>query len=298
MLALAAPAARLAGWAPLAGGLANTTCRLDLERGEPLVLRVYRRDPTACARELSLFGRLPAEVPLPPLRYAAPEHDPPFAVFALVPGQRLELALRDAPAAAPALGAVVGRALAAIHGVRLPALGFLDAALEVPEPFAGLRPPVAGYFAQLLGGRAGERLGEALLGRARDWISAELPRLDALDPSPRLCHSDFKPTNLLVDHGSDGWRLTAVLDWEFSFAFTPLGDVGQLLRHPTPPGFEQAFVTAYRAAGGELPPGWRTTVRLLDLLNLLGFLDGEPERPNVQRTCLALIQQTVAPDLA
>ena len=70
------------------------------------------------------------------------------------------------------------------------------------------------------------------------------------------------------------------------------------LRHPTPPGFERAFVTAYRAAGGELPPGWRTTVRLLDLLNLLGFLDGEPERPNVQRTCRALIQRTVAPDLA
>ena len=294
MLALAAPGARLVGSAPLAGGLANTTCRLDLELGPPLALRVYRREPAACARELALFERLPAEVPLAPLRHAEPGHDPPFAVFALVPGQRLELAFRDAPAAAAALGTVVGRALAAIHSVQLPALGFLDATLEVPEPFAGLRPPVEDYFAQLLTGRAGERLGEPLRAQTRAWIAAELPRLDTLDPSPRLCHSDFKPTNLLVDHGPRGWQLTAVLDWEFAFAFTPLGDVGQLLRHPTPPGFEQAFVASYRAAGGELPPGWRTTARLLDLLNLLGFLDGEVERPNVQRTCRSLVEATVA----
>ncbi|MEZ6184692.1 MAG: hypothetical protein R3F62_06735 [Planctomycetota bacterium] len=80
---------------------------------------------------------------------------------------------------------------------------------------------------------------------------------------------------------------------EFALAYTPLGDMGQLLRHPTPDGFEAGFVAGYREAGGSLPEGWRTTARLPDLANLLGFLDGELERPNVGRT---RIEETVRAD--
>ena len=69
-----------------------------------------------------------------------------------------------------------------------------------------------------------------------------------------------------------GWRVVAVLDWEYAFSSSPLYDVGNMLRFPRPPGFEEAFLAGFRDNGGELPPDWRRLSRALDLYSLADFL--------------------------
>src|SRR5215813_6923349 len=50
---------------PLAGGLANTNYRVTLAaRDEPVVLRLYTRDVSACAREAALARLVAESVPV------------------------------------------------------------------------------------------------------------------------------------------------------------------------------------------------------------------------------------------
>jgi aminoglycoside phosphotransferase (APT) family kinase protein len=116
-------------------------------------------------------------------------------------------------------------------------------------------------------GRA-SRLDALLAGRG-----GELPSLDGT-----LSHGDFKGSNILLRIDHVGIEVAALLDWEFAFAGHPLFDFAALLRFDEllPPGFEPAVVDGYRSGGGELPEGWRATVRLLDLTNMVGMLERAP----------------------
>lgn len=297
----ALPGARVLAVEPLGGGLCNTNCAVTVEheaQTRRVVLRLYQQDPRACGKEAAILARLAGRVPLPALLHAEahPADGPPFLVLEHVDGVRLVEALEQVPAAeAGALGRAVGAALAAIHAERLPSCGFLGPGLEVSEPLAGVRAGLEGFLAALLAGRPGERLGPERAA-VEAWAAARTPELEALEGDPRLVHADFKPTNLLVRRGPQGWRLAAVLDWEFAFAFTPPFDVGQMLRRDDllPPAYRAAFLAGYRDGGGTLPTGWERLIRLIDLVNLLCFLDGPDERPRVHADARALIARTLA----
>ena len=101
----------------------------------------------------------------------------------------------------------------------------------------------------------------------------------------RLVHSDFNPKNLVVAQDGAGWRVSAVLDWEFAFAGPPLTDVGNMLRFgdDLPDGFEDAFIESFAAGGGELPPDWRRIAEALDLVALLDLAARERDNPIVSR---------------
>ena len=86
-------------------------------------------------------------------------------------------------------------------------------------------------------------------------------------------------------------RVAAVLDWEFAFSGPPLLDIGGMLRHSEslPPDFEPDFIRGFSENGGQLPPEWKKTVRLLDLINLCQFLsmpDKSDWRVAVGRDCV------------
>lgn len=284
----------------LPGGLVNANVRVSLEDpGEDVVLRVYLRDGSAAAKEEALLARLAGTLPVPRVlgggldAGTAEEAPLRYLVTTWVPGVALTDVLQQGDAAAHArAGRQVGRALATLHATRYARTGFLDDALRVVEPFDGVRATVEAFVsAAVTGGLAGRRLGRTASARLLRYLEAHGPRLDALDGRYALLHADCKPTNVRVT--TEG-RLTGLLDWEFAWAGPPLFDLGQMFRWPVPDAYRDALLAAYREAGGHLPQRWRLLARLLDLLNLVGFLDEEGERPVRTRDVRALIEATLA----
>lgn len=46
-----------------------------------------------------------------------------------------------------------------------------------------------------------------------------------------LVHGDFNPANILLDQINGSWVVTGILDWEFAFSGSYLGDVANMLRY-------------------------------------------------------------------
>lgn len=94
-------------------------------------------------------------------------------------------------------------------------------------------------------------------------------------------YSIFKGFNILVRQFNERWHVSAVLDWEFAFAGSPLIDIGNMFRysHLHPPVFEKEFLRGYQEQGGVLPSEWKKVAKLVDLLSLCEFLNA-PTPPN------------------
>ena len=285
---------------PLGGGLVNLNLRVRLgDPDEDIVLRVHLRsdEPAAAAKEAAVLRSLPPGVPAPRVLHAGIVAERPQAIHSFIQGSPLLLLLRGTRARDPAQPALaragrhIGRALAALHAEPRANLGFLDGTLAVPDPMGALDEVWRGFLkTALFAGRAGGRLPPEERDALWQFAQAQAPRLQVLVGHNALLHGDCKPTNVFVRE--DG-HLTGLLDWEFAFSGPPLLDLGQMLRWPVPRVYERALRESYVSAGAHLPEDWRALARMLDLLNLVGFLDREEERPVVTRDCRRLIGETL-----
>ena len=215
-------------------------------------------------------------VPVPAFLYLDPTGTVggrPYAVLPWIEGQMLHDALAGAsPDDLVQLGSALGATLAAIARHGFAATGTLDADLRVhPWP----EPATAFIHRCLFEGEGAARLDAATRDTVWRFVEANAGLVETLAAEHRLVHADFRKPNLLVARDAAGrWRVTAVLDWEFCHAGTPLFDVGTLLRGDpgSGPVFERAFADAFRDHGGELPGDWRRMAQFLDLINLCDFL--------------------------
>ncbi len=286
---------------PARGGLTNTNLRLRLSGlAEPVLLRLYTRDPTAAVKEQALHRRLAPRLPVPQLLFGATDSlvGHAYALMAWVDGERLELvAPHLGHAELGQLGRDVGRVLAGIHAVTFSAQGFLDGGLEV-QPFpAAFGAGLVGFLrAHLVGTGGAERLGADLTRRLLQFAERESSRLAAWTGPPCLTHADFGPSNILVRRAATGPVVAAVLDWEFAFSGAPFFDFGNLLRPPVGdlPGFEAAVASGYRAAGGVLPRDWRRRSLLVDLTAWAEFLSRPHVSASLVRDARAVIARTIA----
>ena len=289
-----AAGARVLEAVPLSGGLRNTNYRLRLSSlPEPVVLRLFSADPSACRREAALQRLVGGRVPVPEVLYSQPEADPPWNVVAWIKGERFDQVLTTAGHAE--LGAMsrdAGRVLARIHAFTFPAAGFLGPDLSVGA-FDGYSGDWSEMLnAWLLHGRSGTRLGPELTERLLLFVADNAHRMKPLGAQAHLLHSDYKPWNLLVR----GPEVAAVLDWEFAFSGWPLNDIGIYLRHSAslPPAYLDGFIDGYLDAGGDLPDDWRRLARLIDLISLCYFLERPEEDPAVVRDVRPLIETTLS----
>lgn len=281
LIAPALPGARVADVTPVPGGLANTNLRARLAGHDtPLLIRLYQRAPAEARKEWALHRLLAGRAPVPAILHSAdsnPVTGGPYAVIEWVDGSHLgRVAQTLARAARDDLAADIGRVLASIHAVTFPTAGFLDADLNVAHPIDAGAGGLAGYLRLcLVDGRGGERLGPELTRDALAFAEREGPRLEAWTRPPRLTHADFNGSNVLVRETPAGWRIAAVLDWEFAFAGAPFFDFGNLMRPPLGDldGFAAAVAAGYRAAGAEMPPDWRSLARIADLTAWADFLN-------------------------
>jgi aminoglycoside phosphotransferase (APT) family kinase protein len=283
--------------ASLSGGLRNTNYRLRLAgQAEPVVLRLYTAEAEACRREAALLRLVDGRVPVPHVLRSDPDASPPWMLQTFVPGERLDHVLQAAsPARVEALCYSAGRHLAAVHAFTFPWAGFFDGQLQMLEPLG----PAYGWSAMLEDWLAGERvparLGAELSQRLLAFVRANGWREEQLVVSPpSLLHADYKPWNLLA---SDD-QVTAVLDWEFAFAGTPLNDLGIFLRYRARerPEYTRGFVAGYRDGGGRLPDDWPRLSQLIDLISLCSFLDREQDDPTRTRDVQQLIAATLELD--
>jgi len=286
---------------PVSGGLANTNLRVRLAGSDaPLLLRLYQRAPAEARKEWALHRLLAGRVPVPAILHAAeanPVTDGPYAIVEWIDGEHLAKAvpILDRERRQD-LAHDIGRVLASIHDVTFPAAGFLDADLEIAHPLDAGGTGLKGFLEFcLIDGHGGARLGPELSAAVLAFAEREGPRLEAWTRPVRLTHSDFNGSNVLVRETASGWRVAAVLDWEFAFAGAPFFDFGNLLRPPLGEldGFSEAVAAGYRDANGEMPSDWRELARIADLTAWADFLNRADASPTLIRDATRMIERTV-----
>jgi len=253
------------------GGLVNRNFLLRLDgRPQECVLRIYDRDPRACAKEVAVLALIGREVPVPRVLFVedAPESGPPFAVMSVVDGISLRT-LRsfgdDQPVAEAAFDA--GRVLARLAHYPGPPTKH-ENAVELIDRFLS---------APLINARLDVELPRRIVAAAERWQ----PRLDEAARDECLVHGDFNSPNIFVKQTDDGWRVSGLLDWEFALNASPYCDIGNFLRYHRRdrPRYEPAFSAGLREGGMVLPADWLMLARVLDLPALCELL-GRPDVPD------------------
>lgn len=284
----------------LTGGLANTLYRISVRNHDrPLVVRLYTRAASACRQDSAIYNLVHAAVPMPTLLYSDPFGSVggvPYAISEWIEGVRLQdLLLAGDQADAGAAMFAVGEVLARIGTFQFPQPGFFDADLNIVQPLAWDGAALRSFIEHCLFEQNGQQwLTPESARRLWSHVSEHAGLLDALAPIDRLVHADFNAPNMLVQQTTEGWRVAAVLDWEFALAGPPLLDVANMLRHEhrLPPVVAEQFVAGFKAGGGKLPEHWHQMAKLLDLLNLCQFLT-EARGEQMVRDVRELIQTTV-----
>lgn len=272
----AAVGSAVTGARVLAGGFSHETCLVTLAGGRAVV-RLGGRDPGIEAAVMAAGRRY---VPVPRVLAVLPEDAGAGAraamVLEYVTGTPLSEVLATggyAPAELRGLGAEMGRVAAGIGAERFARPGFFtDVRLTVSreEPWSRQLPAVA---EACMAATPDARLDAATRTAWVALCTAHAPRLTAVDRYARLVHSDLNPKNILVSPTPRGWRVDAVLDWEFGYAGCPYADAANMVRFGAddPGGYLDGFRAGFAGhLPAELAPGpdWLHLGRILDMFAL------------------------------
>jgi aminoglycoside phosphotransferase (APT) family kinase protein len=301
LVARAFPRHRLASAELLAGGLSNSNFKLRLDPDtDPIVLRIYDRDPAACQKEVDLLALVRPTVPVPEVVHAEPggmDGVGPFVLMRYVDGVtfRQLKAAGDVRALEEACYSI-GNASAAIAQYRFPRGGWLMAGPAVGQPLAEGPDPIPRFIDECLASpNLSKRMSEPLVQSLHSFSWSWAPRLAPLDVERSLVHGDFNSPNLLLRRQEGRWCVAAVLDWEFAVSGSPLVDVGNFLRYERTrrPLREPHFSRGFVDGGGTLPDGWMRLARVLDLTSLCEILTRETLPDDVVSEVIGLIGATI-----
>jgi aminoglycoside phosphotransferase (APT) family kinase protein len=265
------------GTATLAGGFSHETCLLTLTDGQ-VVARLGGSDP---AIEAAVMAAARRYVPVPQvLLVMAPaavgDGARPAMVLEYVAGTPLSQMLSGEEFSGTSLGdlgAEVGRVVAGIGAVTFERPGlFADEHLSVrsERPWSQQLREVA---ETCMAATPETRLDQATRRSWADLCAVHAVALTRIDDQTRLVHADVNPKNILVTRMRGGWRVDAVLDWEFSYSGCPYGDAANMARfgddYPARflDGFRSAFAD-HQPADLALAEDWGYLGRVLDMFAL------------------------------
>ncbi|GGQ96359.1 phosphotransferase family protein [Deinococcus ruber] len=274
----------ITGLEPLTGGYANDLYRARLSGAvASVVVRCWRRDPAQAATEVAVMQRAAGVVPLASLLAADVNAERPVALLEDVPGMNAQQALEADPAAAEQLGEALGQAFARLHSVQFEHPGLLSAPPLRVMPWPPSTPSqqlLDFAYPRLWNDTARAALGEPVQQQWWAYIQQHAPLLDVLAEEASLVHADANPKNVMVRRFPQGWRVAAVLDWEFAFSGSSLSDLGNLLRWEAREGssWTTGVLRGWREGGGptsgnSLPGDFVTMARMLDVYSLLAFVN-------------------------
>ena len=256
----------------LAGGFSHETCLLTLTDGR-VVARLGGPDP---AVEAAVMATARRHVPVPHVLLVTPS--PPVMVLEFVAGTPLSRVLSEAeygPGSLRDLGAEVGRVVAGIGAVTFERPGFFadgDLTVKPERPWSEQLPEVA---AACMAATPDVRLDRVVRRAWTELCTAHAPALAGVDGHSRLVHADINPKNILVTPTAGGWRVNAVLDWEFAYSGCPYGDAANMARFGAeyPAGFLDGFQTAFAAHLADHLPVAREWAYLGHVLDMFALSD-------------------------
>lgn len=283
------PRRRVASAVRLRGGISNSSFKIHFEQGdEPIVLRIYERDPAACRKEIDILRALRQTVPVPEVLHAEPEgfdEEGPFIFLKYVEGITFrQLKATGNRRAIQEASYCVGTTLAAIgkHNFTLPSHTtdertmpeIIDSHTKSPKLIA--------------------RTGGALADRVRRLVARRALQFQAVMKERRLVHGDFRKQNILVRPCGNTWAVAAILDWECAFTGSQMLDVALFLRYERAerPIAEPSFSRGFLDGGGGLRDDWRDLIRVVDLESLCRSLTADDLPPDIEREIVGLVRAT------
>ncbi len=287
----------------LAGGLANTNYKCILKNeATPFLLRIFTRDPEACAREVKLHQLVRKIVAVPEIFY----HDTScrliphcFSIVEWIEGDSLrDLVQKERVEAAEKVFLEAGLQLAQLKNFSFSRAGFFDKNLDVVPFFSDEREnPYIRFMKECLeGDYLPLRLSKKKISQIYRLLEEAKGYYEICLNTHHLVHSDYDPANIFAHQVNGEWKIAAILDWEFASSGSVLSDVGNMLR------YEYSFASSYREnflrglelGGYSLPKNWHRAVKAIDLLNLCSFLSSPTEHPVRFADTQDLIQRTLA----
>jgi len=246
----------------LPGGMRNLNLLIRFGPSHPaVVLRLYRRDPSACRKEASILRSTAATLPVPELIFADETGDEdigPWLVYRYAEGMTFQELKKHGCADDMAQASfAIGETLASLQSIGTPAL--------LASEVLSQRPAFDFFDCPVLEQRIGVRDARRTLDCLTAW---SLQATDELDRQA-LVHGDFNNRNTLVNRIGGRWRVTGVLDWELAIAGSPLWDAARFICYEDPlhSRREPHFSNGFRHAGGQLPDDWTEVARILNALS-------------------------------
>lgn len=277
----------------LDGGKFNTNIEV-LGQDYHVVIRIYERDPLGLARDEALEKILPSELPRPKLIHAV-HSERPIGVFEFKHGVKPHELEYPTPQDLESVAFSIGELIGVYAGAKsFEEHGLLDGNLELSKRFGTLESSFEDFIEWSLSkGRAGGRMGPTRAAKLETLAQRHAQLLRALDGQYGLLHGDLKFSNILVD--PETFKVNALLDWEFVFSGAPFLDLAIFLRHTqkhTP--LAEGAIAGFQASGQPLIDPWWETLRLWDLMNLCGFLNGSQHRQKTFDHVLQLLDRNLA----
>lgn len=284
MIAQAYPNKKLISHELILGGCANLNFKILFEHTkQPFILRIYLRDKDAAYREQKLGSLLKSTIPIPLTYYIGQLDNYYFAIIEFMPGISLrDLLLSDLSHNINTIMHEVGVILSSITKHEFTKSGFFDADLTISDE---LTDDFALNFAKecLQNHNVISNLNSNIISEITTYFE-KYSHLFSNNDEKHLVHADFDPSNILVNKIDNNWKITGILDWEFSFSGSVLHDIANMLRyaHKMPPEYQHAFLNGLTSQGVALPKNWPITVHLLNLVSLLDCLKryDAQNRPN------------------
>jgi aminoglycoside phosphotransferase (APT) family kinase protein len=280
-------------------GCANTNYKVTFKTGSPpLIIRIYQREAHGLQVEQTVQKHLASQLPVPKILYADFDSQVipfPYALVEYVDGILMrEIILKGNSQTMPACVYEAGLYLDRLRQISFVAGGFFDN--QGIQTFAANTSYAQIILEFLNKDTVSQYFSKSLHQKLQDLILDYGALLPPTSPA-NLVHADFDPTNILVKKINNQWQISAILDWEFSFAGSYLLDMGLMLRysHHLPPAFQEAFISGIQAQGFKLPAHWPQSIKLMDLLCLFSLLDSQTTaRPKMIQDILALITHTLS----
>lgn len=295
------PGKRVIAAERLGTGFSNSNYKIYLEgSAEPYVVRLFRENGEIADKEHAVTQLVRQTVPVADFIYVDTSRstfDKCWAVLEWKEGFLLRDVLSDGTVEDIASAAAsVGSILANIHSYTFPQSGFFGKNLEITHPYRMDGEHFLSFIEQsLFYNECGKWLGEELTNALWSFCQANSSVLSESRERPVLVHSDFNGLNILMQHGSNGCSVSAVLDWEFAFSWRRHADIANMLRYEEDGSiFEKHFIRAYQEQGAIPEDNWKLISKLEDLVALCDMLNNSTaDTPNRTRDLKRLIAGTV-----
>ncbi len=273
----------------MGSGCVNLNIKVELEgANEPYLLRIYLRNKASAFIEKKLGEFLKIEVPIPQVFTIGLFEELLFSIVQFKNGTPLtDVLSKGEEIDIEPIMKKIGLYVAKIQAHRAPQAGYFNKNLELSEVFIGdfmnnstkmlLQNPV---------------IKRQISEKNRNRIESILTRLGHFFPDQKqnhLVHGDLDPSNILVEQRKGKWEISAIIDWENAFSYSPLWDVAHLLRfaHQVDDTYTTSLLQGLKEGGVQLPEGWPIIVHLINLSCFLNILNGSPPefRPRSRDLC-------------